>query len=106
MIKKKQATIGKRTLKTKLPRIATSKNKYTDNIEILGVGQSLQDERFLQVAVGDKTTLLNVDNLADPNSGELQKLTPLLPPPSSPRRQLPSPLPHSFPVSGLPAPLL
>jgi hypothetical protein len=77
MVMKKQATIGKRTLKTKLPRVATSKNKYKDNIEILGLGQSLEDERFLQVAVGDKTTLLNVDNLSDPRSGELKKLTRL-----------------------------
>jgi hypothetical protein len=37
----------------------------------------LEDERFLQVAVGDQTTLLNVDNLSDPRSGELKKLTPL-----------------------------
>jgi hypothetical protein len=77
MIKKKQATIVQRTLRTKFPMVTTSKNKYKDNIEILGVGQSLQNERFLKVAVGDQTTLLNVDHLSDPRSGELKKLTPL-----------------------------
>jgi hypothetical protein len=39
----------------------------------------LQDERFLQVTVGHQTTLLNVDNLGDARSGELEKLTQLLP---------------------------
>jgi hypothetical protein len=77
MIKKKRTTIGKRTVKRKLQRVVTSKNQHTYNIEILDVGQSLEGERFLQVAVGEKMTLLNVDNLSDPRSGELKKLTPL-----------------------------
>ncbi len=77
MMKRKQTTIGKRTLKTKLKGVATPKYEYTSNITISGVGQSLEDERFLKVAVGDKTALLNVDNLADLRSGELKKFTPL-----------------------------
>jgi hypothetical protein len=72
-----QTTRGPSAQKLHPAKVATTKNKYKDNIEILGVGQSLEDERFLQVAVGDKTALLNVDNLSDPRSGELKKLTPL-----------------------------
>ena len=53
------------------------RSSHTDNIEILGVGESVDDERFLKVAVGEKTALLNVDNLADPKSGELKILTRL-----------------------------
>ena len=77
MIKKQQTTNGQGTLKTKFPRVATPQYQYTNNITISGVGQSLEDERFLKVAVGDKTALLNVDNLADLRSGELKKFTPL-----------------------------
>jgi hypothetical protein len=77
MIKKKQITIGRRTLQTKLQGVATPKYAHTGNIAFLGVGKSLEDERFLKVAVGDQTALLNIDNLADLRSGELKKLTPL-----------------------------
>ena len=77
MMKKKQTTNGQGILKAKSAEVATVQYEYTSNITIPGVGQSLEDERFLQVAVGDKMTLLNVDNIADPRSGELKKLTPL-----------------------------
>ena len=76
-MKKKQTTNGQGTLKAKSAEVATVQYEYTSNITIPGVGQSLEDERFLQVAVGEKMTLLNVDNIADPRSGELKKLTPL-----------------------------
>ena len=56
MTKIKQSTNGPGATKPKPAQVATSKNKYTGNIEILGVGRSLEDERFLQVAVGDQTT--------------------------------------------------
>jgi hypothetical protein len=49
----------------------------THRIKFLGVGVSLEEERFLKVAVGSKTALLNVDNIAAPNSGELKILTRL-----------------------------
>jgi hypothetical protein len=77
MTQVKQTTMNKSVIRKQATQIATSRNKYTDNIEILGVGQSLEDERFLKVAVGGQTTLLNVDQLADPRSGELKKLTRL-----------------------------
>jgi hypothetical protein len=76
MIKKKQTTTGQGTLKAKSAEVATPQYEYTSNITIPGVGQSLEDERFLKVAVGEKTALLNVDKIADPRSGEL-KITPL-----------------------------
>ena len=52
MMKKKQTTRGKGTLKAKPARCATPQYQHTSNITILGVGQSLEDERFLKVAVG------------------------------------------------------
>ena len=51
--------------------------KYTGKIEFLGMGENLDGERFLKVSVGTKTALLNVDNIAAPNSGELKRLTRL-----------------------------
>jgi hypothetical protein len=51
--------------KPKPAQVARPKYEHTNQITISGVGQSLEDERFLRVAVGDKTTLLNVDNVAD-----------------------------------------
>ena len=63
----KKTTKGKSTLQ----------HTHTCNITFVGVGKSEDDELFLKVAVGEKTALLNVDNLADPRSGELKKLTPL-----------------------------
>ncbi len=49
---------------------------HTSRIEIRGIGVS-EGERFLEVAVGPKTALLNVDNIAAPNSAELKLLTRL-----------------------------
>ena len=57
MTKKKQTTNGQGTLKAKSAEVATPQYEYTSNITIPGVGQSLEDERFLKVAVGEKTTL-------------------------------------------------
>lgn len=50
---------------------------HTKNIKFLGVGVSEDEERFLKVAVREKTALLNVDNVADSRSGELKILTRL-----------------------------
>ena len=77
MTRVKQTTNGQGTSNTKPAKVATPQYQYTSNISIYGVGQSLEDERFLKVAVGDKTALLNVDNLADLRSGELKKFTRL-----------------------------
>jgi hypothetical protein len=70
-------TMNKSAIRKNAKQVATPPYQYTGNIEILGVGQSLEDERFLEVAVGDKTALLDVDSIADPRSGELKKLTRL-----------------------------
>ena len=77
MTRVKQSTMGQGTSKTKSAKVATPQYKYTSKITMSGVGQSMEDERFLQVAVGEKTALLNVDNIADPRSGELKILTRL-----------------------------
>jgi hypothetical protein len=75
MTKSKQTTIKKRAISKKAEQPPRRQN--TDKIAILGVGQSREGQRFLKVAAGDQTTLLDVDNLTDPKSGELKKLTPL-----------------------------
>ena len=77
MTKLKRPAKAQGVRQTKPAKVPPPQYEYTSNITIPGVGQSLEDERFLRVAVGDKTTLLNVDNIADPRSGELKKLTPL-----------------------------
>ncbi len=51
--------------------------RHTGNIKFLGVGISEDDEVFLKPGVGQKTALLNVDNIADSRSGELKILTRL-----------------------------
>ena len=70
-------TQAKAALEAKRARAEREKHPRTYQIKILGVGKSEDGERFLKVAVGEKTALLNVDNLADPRSGELKILTPL-----------------------------
>jgi hypothetical protein len=55
----------------------TRKQKYTRSIDIWGVGTSADGERFLEVAVGSETALLNVDNISGRDSPELKKLTRL-----------------------------
>jgi hypothetical protein len=76
LIKKKQTTSGQTAHDAK-PAEAQPQHKHTSNIAFLGVGKSEDEELFLKVAVGDKTALLNVDNLPDPRSGELKILTRL-----------------------------
>jgi putative DNA primase/helicase len=51
--------------------------KYTAGISFLGVGVSEANDRFLKVAVGNKTALLNVDHIANSHSVELKILTRL-----------------------------
>ena len=58
-------------------RAERQKHPHTHNIRFPGVGESEERERFLKVAVGERTKLLNVDNLADPRTGELKILTRL-----------------------------
>jgi len=58
-------------------KVQPPQHQHTSAITIPGVGESDDADRFLKVAVGDKTALLNVDNLADPRSGELKILTRL-----------------------------
>jgi hypothetical protein len=77
MMKKKRTTQNKGIVKAKPANAPASQDQLTRNIKILGVGESEDGERFLKVAVGEKTALLNVDNLADPRSGELKILTRL-----------------------------
>jgi hypothetical protein len=77
MMKKKPTTMVKRTLKTKLKGVATPKYVHTGNIQICGVGESEDGARFLKVAVGEKTVLLDVDSIADAKTGELKRLTRL-----------------------------
>jgi putative DNA primase/helicase len=43
--------------------------------QFVGVGESDEGERFLKIAVGNRTALLSVDNIAAPNSAELKILT-------------------------------
>ncbi len=50
---------------------------FTSKIAIRGVGVSADGERFLEVAVGPKTALLNVDNISARDSPELKILTRL-----------------------------
>jgi hypothetical protein len=66
-----------RAAATTLLIIGIVPDRYTYNIEILGVGESEDGERFLKVAVREKSELLNVDKIADPRSGELKILTRL-----------------------------
>jgi putative DNA primase/helicase len=77
MMKKKRTTQNKGTLTVKSAKVPPSQDQLTRDIQILGVGESDDGQRFLKVAVGEKTALLNVDNLADPRSGELKILTRL-----------------------------
>ena len=77
MTKMKQTTQGKRALQAKPAKAQPPQHQYTGNIKIRGVGKSDDDELFLEVAVGEKTALLNVDKIADPKSGELKILTRL-----------------------------
>ena len=77
MMKRPGIMNAKAALEAKRARAEREKYPYTYNIRILGVGESEDGERFLKVAVGEKTALLNVDNLADPRSGELKILTRL-----------------------------
>ena len=58
-------------------KVQPPQHQHTSNIKIVGIAESDDDERFLKVAVGEKTALLNVDNIADPRSGELKILTRL-----------------------------
>ena len=58
-------------------KVQPPQHQHTSNIKIVGVAESEDAARFLKVAVGEKTALLNVDNLADPRSGELKILTRL-----------------------------
>ncbi len=51
--------------------------RHTANIELIGVGVSEDDERYLKVKVEQKTAMLNVDNISDTRSGELKILTRL-----------------------------
>ena len=77
MMKKKRISQDTGALKAKRARAEREKHPLTYNIKIVGVGKSEGDERFLKVAVGEKSELLNVDNIADPRSGELKILTRL-----------------------------
>lgn len=76
-MKKKSTAMVKRTRKTKLKGVATPKYEHTGNITICGVGESEDGARILKVAVGEKTTLLDVDSIGEPGSGELKRLTRL-----------------------------
>lgn len=58
-------------------KVQPPQHQHTSNIKIVGVAESEDAARFLKVAVGERTALLNVDNLADPRSGELKILTRL-----------------------------
>jgi hypothetical protein len=51
--------------------------RFTKGIDIRGVGESAEGERFLEVAVKSKSALLNVDNISASQSSELKKLTRL-----------------------------
>jgi hypothetical protein len=77
MINRPGTMHAKAALEAKRARAEREKHPLTYQIKILGVGESVDGERFLKVAVGEKTALLNVDNLADPRSGELKILTRL-----------------------------
>ena len=68
---------GQKHREAKSAKVRPPQYQHTRNIKIVGVGESEDGERFLKVAVGEKTALLNVDNLADPRSGELKILTHL-----------------------------
>jgi hypothetical protein len=59
------------------PRRKAPQHQHTSNIKIGEVGKSDDDELFVEVAVGEKRALLNVDKIADPRSGELKILTRL-----------------------------
>jgi hypothetical protein len=77
MMKKKQTTTGQGTPKPMSAEVQPPQHQHTSNIAFVGVGESMEDECILKVAVGEKMALLNVDNIGDPRSGELKKLTPL-----------------------------
>ena len=51
--------------------------KYTAAIEFRGVGVDEAGGRYLRIKAGRRTTLMNVDNLANSASTEMSKLTPL-----------------------------
>ena len=77
MTKLKRPARGIGTRAAKPAKVQPPQHKYTSNIKIGDVGKSDDDELFLEVAVGEKTALLNVDKIADPRSGELKILTRL-----------------------------
>lgn len=77
MTKMKQTTQDQAGMQVRPANVQAPQHQHTGNITISGVGKSEDDERFLKVAVGEKTALLNVDNIADPRSAELKRLTPL-----------------------------
>jgi hypothetical protein len=60
-----------------VPRCRASQDQHPRNIKILGVGESEDGERFLKVAVGEKTALLKVNNLIGSASEELKILSNL-----------------------------
>jgi hypothetical protein len=61
----------------KSAKVQPPQHQHTSNIKIGDVGKSDDDELFVEVAVGEKRALLNVDKIADPRSGELKILTRL-----------------------------
>jgi hypothetical protein len=77
MTKMKQTTQGKRAMQAKPAQAQPPQHPHTGNIKIGDMGKSDDDELFVEVAVGEKRALLNVDKIADPRSGELKILTRL-----------------------------
>ena len=77
MTRVKPTAKAKGVLQTKPAKVPRPQHQHTNNIEFVGVGESEDAERFVKVAVGEKTALLNVDSIADPRSGELKILTRL-----------------------------
>jgi Domain of unknown function (DUF927) len=77
MTKVNPTTQDNDALRARPAEVQPPQHQHTDDIEFRAVGESEDRRRFLKVAKGEKTALLDVDNIADPRSGELKKLTPL-----------------------------
>jgi Domain of unknown function (DUF927) len=76
MLKRKPNT-PRMTIKPTKPTKTAKAPKYTARIRILGVGTSASGERFLKIAVGENTALLNVDLIGDAKSVAFKTLTRL-----------------------------
>ena len=77
MTKMKPTTQDQAGMQATPAAVPPPQHQHTGNITISDVGESEDRRRFLKVAKGQETVLLDLDNIADPKSGELKKLTPL-----------------------------